>query len=50
MKHNFLKLLFILALMPLFGQANKVSVDKATNGMRLKVDGKDFIILLEDMV
>ena len=44
MKHNFLKLLFILALMPLFGQANKVSVDKATNGMRLKVDGKDFMI------
>ena len=44
MKHNFLKLLFILVLMPAFGQANKVSVDKATDGMRLKVDGKDFMI------
>ncbi len=44
MRNNFLKLLLFLFTTSIFAQANKVSVDKSTDGMRLKVDGKDFII------
>ena len=44
MRNYFLKLLLLLFTTSIFAQVNKVSVENNTDGMRLKVDGKDFII------
>ncbi|MEH6537344.1 MAG: glycoside hydrolase family 2 TIM barrel-domain containing protein [Psychroserpens sp.] len=44
MKKNILGLLLLLVTFSVFAQANKVVVENNTDGMRLKVDGKDFMI------
>ncbi|WP_298903089.1 glycosidase [uncultured Psychroserpens sp.] len=45
MKNNILVIfLFFAATFLTFSQSNKVYVDSASDGMRLKVDGKDFMI------
>ncbi len=44
MKHNILGFFLFLATCSVFSQANQVAVDKGADGMRLKVDGKDFMI------
>ncbi|MDC0006732.1 glycosidase [Winogradskyella sp.] len=44
MRSNFLKLIFMLAVIPAFCQTDKVSVQKNADGMKLLVNGKDFII------
>ncbi|OUR97739.1 glycosidase [Flavobacteriales bacterium 33_180_T64] len=44
MKNNILGLFLFLVTFSVFAQANKVSVDNSSEGMRLKVDGKDFMI------
>jgi hypothetical protein len=44
MRNNFLRLVLFLMTASVFAQSQKVSVQKADDGMRLLVDGKDFII------
>ncbi|MFP4847065.1 glycosidase [Winogradskyella sp. PE311] len=44
MKKHFLRLIFILIAIPAFGQTDKVSVQKNSDGMKLIVNGEDFII------
>jgi hypothetical protein len=44
MKKNILGLFLFLVTFSIFAQANKVQVDNSIDGMRLKVDGKDFMI------
>jgi len=44
MRNNFLRLIFILAVIPAFCQSDKVSVFKDSDGMKLVVNGEDFMI------
>ncbi|WP_299277087.1 glycosidase [uncultured Psychroserpens sp.] len=44
MKNNILVIFLFFATFLTFSQSNKVYVDSASDGMRLKVDGKDFMI------
>jgi hypothetical protein len=44
MKNNFLKLMLFLLTTTAFSQSNKVSVQTNDKGMKLSVDGKDFMI------
>jgi hypothetical protein len=44
MKNNFLRLIFILVTLPVFCQSDKVSVLNTSDGMKLIVNGQDFII------
>ena len=44
MKNNFLILLLFLATITAFSQGDKVSVVKNDEGMKLVVNGKDFMI------
>ncbi len=44
MKNNFLRLIFILVALPVFCQSDKVSVLNTSDGMKLIVNGQDFII------
>jgi hypothetical protein len=44
MKNNLLLVLFLLSTTLIFSQTNNVSVTKNANGMKLVVDGKDFIV------
>lgn len=44
MKNNFLRLIFFLLTTTVFSQSNKVSVVTNEKGMKLEVDGKDFMI------
>lgn len=44
MKNNILVLFLFLFTCSMFAQANRVSVENSSDGMRLKVDGKDFMI------
>jgi len=44
MKHYLLRLFLFLASTSLLAQANKVTVENANNGMKLLVDGEDFMI------
>ena len=41
---NFLRLIFILVTLPAFCQSDKVSVLNTSDGMKLIVNGQDFII------
>ena len=44
MKNNFLRLTFLLFATLAFAQVNKVTVQKNEDGMKLLVDGQDFMI------
>lgn len=44
MKHYLLRLLLLLASTSLFAQANNVTIENTNNGMKLLVDGQDFMI------
>jgi hypothetical protein len=44
MKNNFLRLLLIILTSTAFSQSSKVTVENNDDGMRLVVDGKDFMI------
>lgn len=44
MRNNFLRLIFMLAVIPAFCQTAKVSVANDIDGMKLVVNGEDFII------
>ncbi len=44
MRNNFLRLIFILVALPVFCQSDKVSVLNTSDGMKLIVNGQDFII------
>lgn len=44
MRHRFLKLVFVLIVLPVFGQSDMVSVENSTDGVRLKVNGENFMV------
>ncbi|WP_298899711.1 glycoside hydrolase family 2 TIM barrel-domain containing protein [uncultured Psychroserpens sp.] len=44
MKNNFLVLFLFLVTFSVLAQSNNVVVDKSIDGMKLKVDGKDFMV------
>ncbi len=44
MKNYFLKLILICLALPVFGQADKISVQKSSEGMKLIVNGEPFIV------
>ncbi|MBV7269400.1 glycoside hydrolase family 2 TIM barrel-domain containing protein [Winogradskyella luteola] len=44
MKNYFLRLILICLALPVFGQADKISVQKSSEGMKLTVNGEDFIV------
>ncbi len=44
MEKSFLKLIFLIILCPIYGQADKVEVVNSDDGMRLVVNGEDFMI------
>jgi len=44
MRKSFLRLIFLLVVIPMFSQSNNVKVLNNIDGMKLVVDGKDFMI------